>query len=92
MDFGLDLLRTHNALDDTLLVDEVGGTEDADGSSAAGHLFSPATKRLQELCGGVRDERKLQSLRLGEFRLCLLLVLAHTDDDIAFCLQLRLWA
>ena len=47
-----DLLRQEHLLDDTVLVDEVGGAEYADGAASARHLLAPATEPLQE--GGLR--------------------------------------
>ena len=44
---GLDLLGSEDFLDDAFFVNEIGGTEDSDGLSAAGCLLAPAAEFLQ---------------------------------------------
>lgn len=65
----LYLFGCEDFLDDAIFVNEVCCAQDADGFSAAGYFFAPATKLLQECCLGVGDERELQSLSVGEFLL-----------------------
>lgn len=83
MNLRLYLFGCEDFLDDAIFVNEVCCAQDADGFSAAGYFFAPATKLLQECCLGVGDKRELQSLSVGEFLLQGLLVLADAYYVVA---------
>lgn len=84
----LYLFGCEDFLDDAIFVNEVCCAQDADGFSAAGYFFAPATKLLQECCLGVGDKRELQSLSVGEFLLQGWFVLADAYYVVAGSCQL----
>lgn len=90
MDLGLDLFGSEDLRDDAVLIDEVGGAEDADGVTTTGHFLAPAAELLKKLGVNVGYERELEVVCISKLLLQLYAVLAHSDDGIAFCLQLCL--
>ena len=88
MNLGLDLLGSEDFLDDAFFVNEIGGTKDSDGLSAAGCLLAPAAEFLQQGSLGISDKRELKPLGFGKLLLQSLFVLAHTDNLVTCSCQL----
>ena len=70
MNLGLDVFRAEDMGNDTVLVNEIGSTDNANGLASASHLFAPASKFLQQASVGIGNERKREPVGIGKLLRC----------------------
>ena len=88
MYFCLDFLGGEYLFDDSVLVDQIRGAQDAYGATATSHLLTPCSQLLEQGGVSVCNEREFQRIAVSKLLLQFDAVLANTNDGIASSLQL----
>ena len=88
MYFCLDFLGGEYLFDDSFLIDQIRGAQDAYGATATGHLLTPCSQLLEQGGVNVCNERELQRIAVSKLLLQFDAVLANSNDGLASSLQL----